>query len=363
MTVRTKSASSANRISTLLSRDLRLSPRSPIVLLAVVMPILITLVVRTVFGGLLEAPPSLTIVAPTESAVTQAAEEVDGVDISFWDTPSAAVDAVSTGESSAALILPDNIDAELQTGDPIEVRYIVAGDTLAVDRAVLAATVTDILQTASGQDPVVTVNVEIVGDEDFIPLADRMLPLLVIYAIMIAGLFVPAASLMDERTKGTLDAVLQTPATMGEVLASKGLFAGALAMALGMVTLAINTAFAGQFVGLTLALLAGTVMLVLLGLLLGMWTKDMTALYTWIKAGGILIVLPALVIMFPGIPQWIGQITPTYYFLAPVFDLSVGGSTLADVWPDLAIATLISLALIPIVLWSAGLLTDQRRRG
>lgn len=363
MTVKIKSTSSASRVNTLLSRDLRLSPRSPIVLMAIVLPVLITLVVRTVFGGLLQAPPDLGIVAPPDSAVTQAAEEVEGIDISFWRTPDEAVDAVTAGESSAALILPDDIDAELQTGDQIEIRYVVAGDTLAVDRAVLAATVSEILRTASGQEPAVTVKVETVGDEDFIPLADRMLPLLVIYAIMIAGLFVPAASLMDERTKGTLDAVLQTPVTMGEVLASKGIFAGVLAMALGLVTLAINGAFAGQIIGLTLALLAGTVMLVLLGLLLGMWTKDMTSLYTWIKAGGILIVLPALVIMFPGIPQWIGQITPTYYFLAPVFDLSVGGSTLADVVPDLGVAVLISLALLPIVLWSARRVTDQRRRG
>ena len=363
MTVQTKSASSTSRITTLLSRDLRLSPRSPIVLMAIVMPILITLVVRTVFGGLLQTPPSLAIVAPADSAVIQAAEGVEGVDISVWNTSDEAVDTVTAGESSAALILPDNIDAELRTGEPIQVRYVVAGDTLAVDRAILAAAVSEILRNASGQEPVVTVNVETVGDEDYIPLADRMLPLLVIYAIMIAGLFVPAASLMDERTKGTLDAVLYTPVTMGEVLASKGIFAGVLAMALGMVTLAINGAFAGQLLGLTLALLAGTVMLVLLGLLLGMWTKDMTSLYTWIKAGGILIVLPALVVMFPGIPQWIGQITPTYYFLAPVFDLSVGGSDLADVWPDLGIALLISLALLPIVLWSAHRLTDQRRRG
>ena len=30
------------------------------------------------------------------------------------------------------------------------------------------------------------------------------------------------------------------------------------------------------------------------GLILGLWARDMNTLYTWIKAGGILIVLPGL---------------------------------------------------------------------
>ena len=63
---------------------------------------------------------------------------------------------------------------------------------------------------------------------------------IVIYAVMIAAIFLPAASLVDEREKRTLDAVLVTPTRMSDVLVGKGTFAVVLAVILGFVTLALH---------------------------------------------------------------------------------------------------------------------------
>ncbi len=219
------------------------------------------------------------------------------------------------------------------------------------------------VREVAGEEAGVEVTVVTVGAEDFVPMGDRLIPLLVVYAVVVAALFVPAASILDERVKGTLNAVLATPASMGEVLASKALFASVLSVLMGVVTLVINQAFSGEVLGIVLALALGTAMLVQLGLVLGLWVKDMNTLYTWIKAGGILIVLPGLLALFPTLPEWIARIAPTYYFLQPIYDLSVGGATLSDVLPTLGICLLITVALFPLLRWSARTTEEHRLEG
>ena len=55
-----------------LRKDLALGPRSPIVLWAFVLPVVLTLLIRGVFGGLFETEPRLGIVDQGDSQVTAA---------------------------------------------------------------------------------------------------------------------------------------------------------------------------------------------------------------------------------------------------------------------------------------------------
>lgn len=359
-----RGGSSSARVRAMLSRELKLGPRSPVVLLAVVMPVLMTVIVAAVFGGLLEYQPRLGVYSPDESALTAAATASgDGVEVSRYAEEQALRQAVADHDVDAALILPAGFDETAASGTRVPVTYLVSGEALASDRAVVAALVTSLTRQLTGTESGVDVTVVTVGGEDYIPLGDRVIPLLVVYAVVVAGLFVPAASILDERVKGTLNAVLVTPASMREVLIAKALFAGVLAVAMGVVTLVINQAFGEQVLGVLLSLVLGTAMLVELGLVLGLWAKDMNTLYSWIKAGGILIVLPGLLALFPGLPQWISQLAPTYYFLQPIYELTVGGSALADVWLDLVICLAIVIALLPLLWWSARVTERQRLSG
>jgi len=352
--------SPARRVFTMLGRELKLGPRSPVVLLAVVLPLLMTFLVASVFGGLLESQPRLGIYSPEPTSISSSAAALDGIRSVDYDSAEAIRADVADHELDAALILPAGFDQAVAAGQPVQVTYLVSGQALASDRAVLTATVTGLIRELTGAESTVVVDVITVGAEDFVPIGDRMIPLLVVYAVVVAALFVPAASILDERTKGTLNAILATPASMAEVLTSKALFASVLSMLMGIVTLIINQAFSGEILGIVLALLLGTFMLVEIGLIMGLWVRDMTTLYAWMKAGGILIVLPGLIALFPTLPQWISMLAPTYYFLQPIYDLSVGGATLSAVLPTLGICLLIGLALLPVLWWSA-VSTEQRR--
>ena len=72
-------------------------------------------------------------------------------------------------------------------------------------------------------------------------------------------------------------------------------------------------------------LVLGAVMAVEVGLICGVLFKDITMLFTVWKSAGILLFGPAVIFMFPQIPQWIGRIFPTYYLLQPIIEISQQG--------------------------------------
>lgn len=330
-----------------------MAPRSPIVVMAIVLPLVMTFLLSAVFGSLFDPDPSLGIVDHGNSAVTSAAQQLDDVSVVVVEDEASLRRRVEAHDLDAGLVVPSGFDAAVAGGAQPDLEFFVAGDSLASTRVILSVLTVDLIRDVSGRPPPATVLVTTVGDDDFIPVGDRMLPALVLYAVLIAGLFIPAASLVDEREKRTIDAVLVTPTRMSEVLVGKGAFAVLLALVLGLTTLALNDAFVGKPLEMTLILSIGAVMMSLLGIILGLWAADITTMYTAVKAGGILVFLPALVALFPAIPGWVGRLVPTYYFVQPVQDIAIGGASLGDVTPDLLVAVAICVALVPVVGWVA----------
>jgi len=336
-----------------LSRELKLSPRSPLVFFAIAMPLLITFLVSSVFGSLFDVSPKLAVADLGNSEITAAAVHLDGVETTIVADVETLRRRVEAHDFDAGFVLPPGFDASIRAGEQPELEFYVSGASLASTRIILAVTTLDLVREIEGSEPPVTVVVTPVGNQDFVPISDRLLPTMVIYAVMIAAIFLPAASLVDEREKRTLDAVLVTPTRMSDVLVGKGTFAVVLAVILGFVTLALNGALAAQPLTMTLILFIGSVMLMLMGLTLGLWAKDITTMYTAIKGGGIIVFLPVIFTIFPGLPQWIPKLVPTYYFLQPIYDIAIHGDTLSDVVPELVIAVVVCIALVPLVVWVA----------
>lgn len=337
----------------ILSRELRLSPRSPLVFFAIAMPLLITFLISSVFGSLFDVSPRLGIVDLGDSSITKAALEREGIDAVVVSDVASLRAQVEDHDIDAGLVLSASFDAAIAAGTQPDLQFYVSGESLASTRVILSVTTLDLIRGVEGSSPPVAVVVTPVGDEDYVPVSDRLLPTMVIYAVMIAAMFLPAASLIDEREKRTLDALLITPVRMSDVLVGKGAFAVVLAVIMGFVTLALNGALAGQPGTMVSILFVGSFMLTLMGLALGLWAKDITSMYTAIKGGGILIFLPVIFVLFPGLPQWIPKLVPTYYFLQPIYDVAIGGDTFTDIVPELLVASVICIVLIPMVAWVA----------
>jgi ABC-2 type transport system permease protein len=148
-----------------------------------------------------------------------------------------------------------------------------------------------------------------------------------------------------------------TPASLGEVFLAKGLLGVILSLAMGMVILALNQAFGAQPLLLVAVLALGAIMAAQLGVLLGAFVKDINTLFATIKGAGLVLYAPALIYMFPEIPQWIAKVFPTYYMIGPVIEVTQRGAA----WPDIAADVLILVGLILALLAVTALVIRARR--
>ena len=341
-----------------LLKDLRLGPRSPILLWAIIFPVVGTLLVQIVFGSLFAPQPRLGIVDESGSEVAFAMAEVDGIELTLVETEDGLTQLVGDNALDAGLVLPTGFDARVQAGERPPLQFFVGGESLASNRLILAVTTLDLIRSVEGSTPPVDVAVVATGDP-VLPMSSRMMPLLVLFALLIAGVFVPAFSIVQERESGTLSALLVTPARGVDVLAAKAVMGMVLAFLMTLVTLWINDALGGQPVALLLSVAISAVILAEVGLLFGSAAKNAKVLFTLMKSVNILLFAPVVFYIFPDWPQWIAQLFPTYYIINPIFEIAVQDAALADIAPQLVVAVLISLALIPVAVVMSRRMTSQ----
>lgn len=332
-------------------KDLRLGPRSPIFLYALVMPVVATLMVSVVFGSLFAPQPRLGIVDHGQSVLSEQAELLEGIQVTFLESEDELKTRVEDNGLDAGLILQEGFDQALTAQENPQLNFFIGGESLASNRVIIAVTAFDLVRGAAGSASLIDVDIETIGDDVALPVSQRLVPMLVMLAVIIAGLFVPAASLVEEKEHDTLNAVLVTPTQMPDVLAAKGLIGFVLAVATAIVTLILNNAFSNDPVALLLVIVIAALMAVEFGLILGSWAPDSNTLFTVAKGGNFFLMLPVFFFLWPGLPQWIPKLMPTYYFLSPLFSVAIEGASLADVLPELAIAGAVCVALMPVVLF------------
>lgn len=341
------------RVLSLLRKDLQLGPRSPIFLWAIAMPVVMTLLVQLVFGTLFEQKPRLAIVDLGDSQITALAAESEAIELSLLEDGQELMRRVRANDFDAGLILPAEFDEAVAAGEQPLLEFYIGGESLASDRVILAVTTLDLVRAVEGKTPPVEVDLVHLGEGTLLPLAERLVPLLVLMALLVAGVFLTSFSLVEERERGTLNAILVTPLTVSEVLTAKALLGLTLALVMAVVTLALSGVLTTVPLALLLGLLAGAVMSVQFGLIYGTAATDTKSLYTLFKSLNIFLLAPVIFYLFPEWPAWIAMVFPTYWFLDPIIEVAVGGATLAEVALHLLAAAAISVALIPLIVLMA----------
>jgi ABC-2 type transport system permease protein len=339
---------SARRVAILLKRELLQGPKSFILLWSVVLPVVMSLVLSLVFGTLFADKPRVGIADEGSSGLVGLAQESQAITLKEYGSAGDLENAARTGAVDYGVILPEDFDTLVAAGQPVEITAYIWGESLAKHRLIAQATLLDLIRDLSNREPPVEITITLVGDEAGIPWSDRLLPLMVLMAVFIGGMFLPATSLVTEKQHRTLEAVAVTPATMLEVFLAKGILGFVISLAMGLIILALNQAFGTQPGLLALMLTLGAIMAAELGLILGAFAKDMSSMFAVWKTGGILLFAPAFIYFFPEIPQWIGQVFPTYYLVEPVVRISQEGAG----WPEIAVHVFILVA-IDVVLAAA----------
>ena len=340
---------SLKRVGILLGKELWQGPKNFIFVWVLVMPVIISLVFSLIFGTLFDEKPKLGVVDEGNSQLVTMAEQLTSVLTKEYGNVSEIKQAVENGAVDVGMVLPADFDSSVMQGKEAELVTYIWGESLAKNRTILGVTIANLVRELTGQEAPVEIEAITLGDEVSIPWSDRLLPLVVLMAVFLGGLFLPAASVIDEKEKRTLEALVITPASVGDVFIAKGFMGVILSLFMGVVILVLNQAFGTEPALLILVLAFGAIMAAEIGLLCGALIQDITTLFAIWKAGGILLFGPAIIYMFPQIPQWIGKLFPTYYFLQPIIAISQGGSGWSDIATNVFILIGLDLILIAVV--------------
>ena len=337
---------SLRRIAVLLHKEFAHGSKSFMFIFALVVPIVLSLVVMLVFGELFSGKPKLGIADAGDSALVPAASAVDSLIVKEYDSESQLRQAVETGAVDAGVALPADFDQLVQAGEKASLTAYVWGESLLKNRVFVGVTMAFLIRDLTGLEAPVEIATGMVGEGESIPWEERLLPVVLLMATVLGGSMVPSTSLVEEKQKRTLRGLVITPTTLGDVFAAKGLLGVILSFFVVLVVLILNGGFGSQPVLLLLVLGLGAIMSAVFGLLLGAFLKDVDTLFAVLKATGILLYAPAIVYLFPEIPQWIGRVFPTYYLIGPVIEISQRGAT----WSDVALDVFILLGLILLML-------------
>ncbi len=347
---------SLTRTFKVLGKEFRIGPRSPVFAWVILLPVLFTLVIQVTFGSLFDPQPRLGIVDQGSSAITTAVQGMEGIDLTLLDNADDLKAQVEADNLDAGLVLPAGFDDQVRSGARPPLELYVGGESLASNRIILAVTTVDLVREIDGSTPPVDVAVVALGDEG-LPIAARMVPFIMMYALVVAAVFLPAFSIADEREKGTLNALIVTPVKLSEVITAKGFLGVILALAMTTFTLFLNGALGADPPALFVVLLIGSVLCVEIGLIFGTVSKDSTAVFALIKGTGVLLIGPTAFYIWPDWPQWIGKLFPTYWVIDPIFEVTLNNARLGDVWVELLVATGI------IVVLGAAVVALTRRLG
>lgn len=343
---------SLSRIWKVLRKDLAQGPRSSIFLWAIVLPFALTLILQVAFGSLFDPKPRLGIIDEGDSAVTAAVEDMDGIELTLFDDATELKAQVEANDLDAGLILPPGFDEQVRDGEKPTLQFFIGGESYASNRIILTVTAIDLIREIEGSDAPVTVDVVSFGDAG-LPMSRRLIPVIVFYALVMAGLFVPGSNLVEEKEQGTLMSLLVTPVKASEVLIAKWLLGVILAVVLAVASLALNGALGANWAEVLVVVVVAGALSSVLGILAGVYAKDSSIMFAIVKGSGLFLFAPAIFYVFPDWPQWIAKLFPLYWIIEPIWQVSVMGEGLGAVWFELVVALGITAALGVLAWWLA----------
>jgi ABC-2 type transport system permease protein len=280
---------------------------------------------------------------------------MESVKVRTYGSESALMEAVASGAVDVGLMLEENFDEQVKKGEISQLTVYVWGESLLKNRALIGSALLYQIRSFSGTSLPVEIETVPLGNETAVTLRERMLPLGVLLAVYIAGFVIPATSLVEEKERRTAGAILITPVTLTELYLIKGFVGLVLSLCMGTSILAFNQGFGVQ-PGLTVMILTlGAVMSCCIGLIAGSFVDNIATMYTVVKMMGLFLYGPAIINLFPKIPQWIGRFFPTYYVMNPIMEITLRGGT----WTEIRYEVCILIGVVAVIVLLTGVVANK----
>jgi ABC-2 type transport system permease protein len=328
------------------------------VLFAIVMPIVMSLLLRLVFPGA-DVPGTLTIVVydPGASRLVAGLRELDQVEL-LEVASGDRLDEEVEEDAVGGLAVPSGFDAAVEAGEQPDLTVYLNQRRTGYERLVFRRLVEQQVWALAGQDlPAritwtdVAARSGLQGDLDF---EHYLLVMFLVMALSMTGAFVVPLLLVEEKEKHTLQALLVSPARPAEVVAGKALTGLFYSLLVSGLLIGLNRGWVGNWPVTILALLLGALFSVEVGLLMGGFFRTTMQVNTWASFVMLGLMAPSwfTIVVLPTPLDQIVRFLPTYY-LTQALGLSLAGeASLARVGGHLAVLLGGGMAAFAAVVWT-----------
>ena len=333
-------------IGNLVQKDISIFFRNRFFGLITVVGIVAYIVIYFVMPQSVDATLKIGLYSPESLPILEQLPE-EGLEIGMVSSEEELRQAVIDGSFIAGVALPPDFLSRLLAGKQPDVRLFFAPDTPLEVRDAIQTIIQELGYQLTGQSLAIDVLEEVLGTDlggAPLPPRDRLRPLLAVLLIMVETMGL-ATLISEEIERGTIQALLVTPATAADVFIAKGISGIGLAFGQAALFMAIVGGLAEQPLIVLTALFLGALLVIAAGFVIGALAKDMLSVLAWSLPVIIILIIPSMGIAFPGsVTGWI-KVLPTYYLMETVHRASNFGAGWADVWQNLLILTSFDLVL------------------
>lgn len=241
----------------------------------------------------------------------------ESLEIYYADSVAELKDAVLDAEVTAGFAFPDGFQEALANNENPQVEVYFPADLPQEAKDIYVLLLKELSFLMVGQPLNIEVNEEILGEDlvgQQIPLRDRMLPMIAVFILVFETLGL-ANLLSGEIEARTLEALLITPLRVRELFTGKSITGIGMAFGQAFILVVITGGLSNQPVIIILALILGALLATGVGFLLASAGKDLMGILAWGVLAILVLILPAMGIIFPGtITNWV-KLIPSYYLV------------------------------------------------
>ncbi len=316
---------------------------------------LITALALVAYLGIYFAMPStvdetieMAIFAPSIPLQFADTLEDDGVVLKNMESKVALETAVTDNEYAVGVILPEELTQALATGEQGQIELYFSPDFPEELKEAYIIFFEEIGYALAGQPFNIDVHEEILGVDragNQIPQREKMLPFFAVLVLTMETLGL-ASLISSEIESGTLQALLITPMRMEGLFIAKGTVGVGLAFFQAVVLMAVTGGLSQQPLLIIVALLLGSLLVTGLGFLLASVATDLMSVMSWGVPIILLLSLPAMSLLLPGLTtDWV-KVLPSYYLIDTVYQAVNFNLSWADAGSNLLILAAFSLAFM-----------------
>jgi ABC-2 type transport system permease protein len=298
--------------------------------------------------------------APKEyrKLLEQVTEEEEGIEIKTFKSVEKLKEKVEDGDFNAGIVLPDDFAKTLLSEEKPKVRIYYPPEASKDMKRGIELILKESAFALTGERIPVDFDVKILGEDragEQIPPRDRVRPTFIILMLFMEMWGV--ANLITEETESkTMNAILITPAKASDVIVAKGVVGTLLGFSEAVVLALLLQVLKGDIAIILVTLLLGAMMVTGLAFIIGAFSKDLMSMAGYAVLAILLLIVPAIAVLFPGgASAWV-KIFPSYYLVEAFDGIVTYGKNWVDFWQNLVV-----LLAFDVVVFMLGISLLRRR--